>query len=230
VKSTARFSPRMLSVAIAVACLIVLASSRSSVAAAILSDELLITPPGGGPAIFDALIPEIAGPATESSAVYAPGAAIGPLVPPGGLAALIPPAGIPGATYVILSEPAIEPLDPTELPPVLYPGPNGPVFVSDVLVNGTANQANLPPFIALISDNNPDLARIVPLIPLGVPVLVETGGLQDLTALIGPAFIPGVGPLAVQVRSDITVPEPSSIVILAGFAGAGLIGLIRRRL
>ncbi len=98
-----------------------------------------------------------------------------------------------------------------------------------MLVNGFNNQAGLPPFIALVSDNNPDLAAIVPLIPPGSPILAETGALQDLTALIGPAVLPGVGPLTVQVRSDISVPEPASIVMLLGFVGTGLIGLAWHR-
>jgi hypothetical protein len=57
----------------------------------------------------------------------------------------------------------------------------------------------------------------------------ETGGLQDLTPLIGPAVFPGFGPAAVQVRSDVSVPEPSSLVILLGFVGTRLIGHIRSR-
>jgi hypothetical protein len=114
-------------------------------------------------------------------------------------------------------------VDPTELPPISYPGPNGPVFVSDVLVNGINNQAGLPPFIALVSDNNPDLQTIVPMIPAGTPVLTETGTLQDLTALMGPSILPPVGPITVQVQSDVSsVPEPSSLAVL----GAGAVGLL----
>jgi hypothetical protein len=227
VKTTTRFSCRMLGVAAAASSLIVLATGSALIAAPLpLSDELLISVPGAAP-IFDAVIAETAGPGTESSALFAPGTGLGPLIPPGGLAGLIPAGGVPGTTFVILTEPAGEPVDPTALPPVMFPGPNGPVVVSDVLVNGLANQAGLPPFIAFVSDNNPDLARIVPLIPPGSPILPETGLLQDLTALIGPAVLPGVGPLTVQVRSD--VPEPSSIVMLLGFAGMGLIGLTWHR-
>jgi PEP-CTERM motif len=228
VKTTTRFSCRMLGVAVAASSLIVLATGTTLIAAPLpLSDELLISVLGAAPPpLFDAVIAETAGPGTESSALFAPGTGLGPLIPPGGLAGLIPAGGVPGATFVILTEPAGEPVDPGELPPVMFPGPNG-VVVSDVLVNGLANQAGLPPFIAFVSDNNPDLARIVPLIPPGSPVLAETGLLQDLTALIGPAVLPGVGPLDVQVRS--TVPEPSSIVMLLGLVGTGLIGLTWHR-
>ena len=219
----------MLAIAMAVSSLIVLATGSRLIAGPIpTSDELLISVPGAAP-LFDTLIPETAGPGTQPSAVFAPGAGLPALVPPGGLAGLIPPGGVPGATFVILTEPATEPVDPTELPRVVFPGPNGPVIVSDVLVNGLANQAGLPPFIAFISDNNPDLATIVPLIPLGSPIVLETGLLQDLTALIGPAILPGVGALNVKVQSDVSVPEPSSIVMLLGFVGMGLIGSIWHR-
>jgi len=233
VKTSTRSSTRILGVAVAVSSLIFLAIATQSVQAGPIppSDQLLISLPGPGAVLFDTLIPETIGPGTQSSAVFAPGAGLPALLPPGALAGLIPTGGVPGATFVILTEPAGEPIDPTELPPVVYPGPNGPVIVSDVLVNGLANQAGLPPFIALISDNNPDLAAVVGLIPPGapVPVLLETGGLQDLTGLMGPGVLPGVGPIVVQVRSDVSVPEPSSIVILLGFAGMGLIGLTWHR-
>jgi hypothetical protein len=149
------------------------------------------------------------------------------LVPPGGLASLIPPAGIPGASFLILTEPPGEPPDIGELPPVTFSGPNGTVIVSDLLVSGFANPNT--PFIAFVSNNNPDLAALVSLIPptAPVPILPETGLLQDVSAVTAPVF-PG---FTVQVRSDVDVPEPSSIVILLGFAGVGLIGSIwyRRR-
>ena len=226
-KTTNRSSRRTLAVATALASLMVLASGRF-VAAAPISDELQITAPGGA-VLYDTLIPEGAGPGTESSALFAPGAGLPALVPPGGLAGLIPAAGVPGATFVILQEPAGEPPDVGELPPVFYPGPNGLVQVSDVLVNGLANQAGLPPFILLVSDNNPDLALVANLLPPGIPFLPETGALQDLTALIGPAVLPGVGPVDVKVLSDVEVPEPSSLAILLGFVGTGLCGLVWNR-
>ncbi len=232
-KTTPRSATRLLAVAVASASLIVLAAGNRLLAqAAPQSDELIISMPGApgpGPVLQDTVIPETAGAGTQSSALYAPGTGLAPLEPPGALAAIVPPGPIPGASYVILAEPAAEPIDPTELPPVFYAGANGPVRVSDVLVNGINNQAGLPPFIALVSDNNPDLAFAVAKIPAGAPIVLETGGFQDLTALMGPAVFPGIGPIDVQVRSDISVPEPSSVVLLLGFAGAGLIGLIRRR-
>jgi PEP-CTERM motif len=232
VNSTTTCLVRRLCVIVAVSSLMVLASGSHLVAAPILSDELLVTAPGGAPVFQDTLIQETAGAGTESSALATlgpPGPGLVTLQPPGALAVLFPPGPIPGATYVVLAEPAPEPIDPTELPPVFYAGANGPVRVSDVLVNGTANQAGLPPFIALVSDNNPDLAFAVAKIPPGAPIVLETGGLQDLTPLIGPAVFPGIGPVAVQVRSDVSVPEPSSLVILLGFVGTGLVGFIRHR-
>jgi hypothetical protein len=146
-------------------------------------------------------------------------------VPPGGLAGLIPAGGIPGASFVIFDEPTAEPIDPTALPPVTFPGPNGNVTVSDLLVSGFANPNT--PFIAFVSDNNPDLAHIVSLIPptAPVPILPETGLLVDVSAATASAF-PG---FKVQVASDVTVPEPSSVVILLGFVSTGLIGMVWRR-
>ena len=223
-KTPARFSTRVLGLLSAVTLL----SACGSLVAAPISDELLVSGAGGGPVLQDTLIPETAGAGTQSSALFAPGTGLAPLQPPGALAGLAP-GPIPGAFYVVLVEPAAEPIDPTESPPVVYLGPNGPVIVSDVLVNGINNQAGLPPFIALVSDNNPDLAFAVAKIPPGAPIVLETGGLQDLTPLMGPSVFPGVGPIDVQVSSDVSVPEPSSIVILLGFVGTGLIGLFRHR-
>jgi hypothetical protein len=126
---------------------------------------------------------------------------------------------------VIFAEPPREPVDPTALPPVTFLGPNGPVIVSDLLVSGFTNPNT--PFISLVSDNNPDLAAVVSLIPptAPVPILPETGLLEDVSAFTASTF-PG---FKVQVASDVTVPEPSSIIILLGFAGTGLLGLIRQR-
>jgi hypothetical protein len=85
------------------------------------------------------------------------------------------------------------------------------------------------PFIALISDNNKDLATYVSAIPaaVSVPILTETGTLQDLTPLMGPNGFPGFGPVTVQVQSDVT-PEPSALVLVALGAVSTLIA--RRRL
>jgi hypothetical protein len=223
VNAATMFSARMLGVTVAVSCVIVLATGGKSVAQAISSDELKIFGPTGP--LYNTVIPETTtGPGSEPSALFALG--FPPTVAPGVLPSFFTPGG-PGYHYVILSEPAGEPLNPGELPPITVVGPNGPVIVSDLLINGLVNQAGAPPFIALISDNNPDLATYLGAVPAGTPVLTETGALQDLTALIGPTILPGVGPVDVMAQS---VPEPSSI-ILFGFAGMGLIGSIwsRRR-
>jgi PEP-CTERM motif len=224
VKTTAKFSARMLGVTVVLSGLTFLANG-SNVLGAVPSDELVVTPPAGGPPAADIVIPETAGAGTQPSALFAPTTTLTGLVPPGGLAALIPPAGVPGASFVIFAEPPGEPIDPTALPPVTFSGPNGSVIVSDLLVSGFANPNT--PFIALVSDNNPDLAAILSKIPptAPVPILPETGLLEDVSGLIGATF-PGFG---VQVRSDVSVPEPSSIVILLGFVGMGLIGLTWHR-
>ena len=136
------------------------------------------------------------------------GAGFPAILPPGALGGVI--AAAPGVSYVILTEEAGFVPDPLELPPPVWVGPgNNTFFVSDVLVNGLANQGAVAPFIALVSDDNPDLGQIVAMLPPTTPFLPETGLLQDLTLLMGPNDLPGFGPVEVQVRSDI--PEPSGI-------------------
>ena len=218
---------RMFGIAVAVASLIVLTSGRNLLAqAAPQSDELKILATTGAP-LADIFIPETTGPGTQPSALFSPG--LGPLVAPGTLPGTIPPPGFPGLSYVILTEPSGEPVDPNDLPPVTYPfGPNGPVVVSDLLIN-SAFVTSGPPFIALVSDNNPDLERYVSGIPVGtaVPVLPETGALQDLTGPIGPT--PGFGQITVGVQSDVTtVPEPSTLALV--ILGAVPMLIARRRL
>jgi hypothetical protein len=217
----------MLGVAVVFSGLTFFATGGNVLGQALSSDELVVAPPPTGGPAADIVIPETAGAGTQPSALFAPTTTLTGLVPPGGLVGLIPAGGVAGESFVIFAEPPREPIDPTELPPVIFPGPNGPVIVSDLLVSGIANPNT--PFIALVSDNNPDLAAIVSMIPptAPVPILPETGLPQDVsmfTASVFPGFL-------VQVRSDVTVPEPSSIVILLGFAGMGLIGSIwyRRR-
>jgi hypothetical protein len=220
-------SARFLGVTVALSNLIVLATGGKSLAAP-MSDELKVLRIPTGDPLYDQFIPETPGAGTESSALFAALGGGPNLVPSGGLSGFVQP-GVPGANYVILSEPPNEPVDPNELPPITFNGPNGPVVVSDLLINGFRADSAIAPFVALISDSNPDLALYLAQIPANIPVIVqETGALQDLTPFIGNSVIPGVGPVQVMVQSDvITVPEPSSIVILLGFAGVGLIGIVR---
>jgi hypothetical protein len=215
----------MFGMAVAVASLIVLTSGRNLLAqTAPQSDELRILDTTGLP-MADIIIPETTGPGTQPSALFAPGIGVVGLVAPGALTGTIPPPGFPGLSYVILTEPSGEPVDPNELPPVIFTGPNGNVTVSDLLINSSA--VTSPAFIALVSDNNPDLERYVSAIPAGtpVPVLVETGASQNLTPFIGPT--PGLGQITVVVQSDITtVPEPSTFALAA--LGAAALYLVRR--
>jgi PEP-CTERM motif-containing protein len=181
-----------------------------------LSDELLITAPAGAPVFFANFIPEVPpAVAAETSLTFAGGPAPAPLPIP--LPVLI---GLPGLSAVVLTEPAGLPPEPGEAP-IVISGPNGPIFVSDVVFSTLNNQGGAPPFITLVSDGNPDLIQIADHLP-GIPGVVfvpETGALQDLTALLPPQFLPAIGPLDVQVRSEVT-PEPSSLVLAAfGFAG-----------
>jgi hypothetical protein len=220
-------SARLLGVAVAISNLIVLATVDKSLAAP-MSDELQVLRIPTGDSLYDQFIPETLGAGTQPSALFAALGNAPNLVPSGGLSGFVPPA-VTGANYVILSETPNEPVDPNELPPVVFQGANGPIVVSDLLINGFRADSAMAPFIALISDNNPDLALYLAQIPANIPVIVpETGALQDLTPFIGNNVIPGVGPVQVMVQSDvITVPEPSSILILLGFAGVGLNGIVR---
>ena len=221
---------RMFGMAVAAATLVVLTSGRNLLAQdAPASDELKITAAITVADLFIAAAdPGVTpGPGTERSALFAPGSGLPELIFPGALPTFIPP-GLPGVHYVILSEPDAEPVDPNELPPVFFRG----VPVSDLLINGMGVTSGAQPFIALISDNNPDLATYVNAIPAdvpGVPTRTETGALQDLTPFLVPNFLPGIGMVDVQVQSDITtVPEPSALVLVA--LGVAPMLIARRRL
>jgi hypothetical protein len=209
-----------------VASLIVLTCGRNLLAQpSPQSDELRISIPGGGPIIADVGVAELTGPGTEPSVLFSAGILPGLEVAPGALPGIIPP-GLTGVSYVILSEP--EPVDPAELPPVFFPPSTTQVPVSDLLINGMGVTSG-PPFIALVSDNNPDLATYVGAIPAAatISILTETGDLQDLTSLLVPPVFPGVGPVIVQVQSDV-VPEPSTLALVA--LGAVPMLTARRRL
>jgi hypothetical protein len=215
-----------------VASLIFLTSGRNLLAqTAPPSDELKISTPGGGPTIADIFLAEPTGAGTEPSALYAPTIPFGPLVAPGGLPGIIPP-GLPGASYVILTEPSGEPPDPTELPPVFFPPSTQQVRVSDLLISGslTGTGTTVVPFIALVSDNNPDLATYVGAIPAAatVSIVPETGALQDLTGFLvpPPVFPAPIGPVDVAVVS--AIPEPSTLALVV--LGAVPILIARRRL
>lgn len=207
---------------------ILLASSSAFAQGGPQSDELLISRPGAGP-IFDNFIPEPAPPGFEPTLTFAGG--------PAPVPAPIPPAaaiGVPGASIIALIEPVGEPLQPGEVPIIIL-GPNGQqVVLSDVIISTLASPpAVAPPFITLVSDGSPDLAQIAPLLAgnPGVVYLLETGLLQDLTP-----FLPGTGPagpfglINVFVRSDIFVPEPSTLALAAfGFIGLAAWGWRRKR-
>jgi hypothetical protein len=180
-----------------------------------LSDELLLLDPNGG-TLFHGTIPEtLTAPETSVSFPV-------PFDP-----VLI---GAPGSGYVFLTEPAGTPPDAGETP-IMIPGPNGPVIVSDVVVSTLANPA-LPPSVAFISDGDPLLAQIADRITTlpAVRFLPETGAFQDVTGLLPfPQLLPGgAGPIPVTilVRSD--VPEPSSVV-LAALGCVGLAAWARRK-
>jgi hypothetical protein len=133
-KITTQFIVRGLCVAVISSGLAFLVNGGNVLGQSLPSDELRVDPPPtGGPPSADFPIPETAGRGTESSAIFGPTPLTG-LVTPGALAGIIPPGTAAG--YAILTEPAGEPPDPNELPPVTFPGPNGPVIVSDLVVAG----------------------------------------------------------------------------------------------
>jgi hypothetical protein len=129
--------------------------------------------------------------------------------------------GIPSYHYVFLSVPATEPPDPNELPPVTYDG----IVVSDLIISGT-NATNTP-FVALISDNNPDLATFVPASGNTEAIIPETGALQNVTALLGNPVIGGIT-VTVEVQSGTAAPAPSTLATVV--LGAVPILIARRRL
>ncbi len=224
--TTTRCSTRTLGMLVAVASVLVVTTVDKAIASAVSSDEMVISIPGG-PVIFDNSVPEVppaGGAEDEITFAGGPANVIPPPVP------LVGVIGAPGTSELILSEPTGELPDPGE-PLITFPTPNGPIVVSDLIISTLGNQATLPPFITLVSDGNPDLQQLVPLLSPSTPVLGETGVLQDVTPLIPFAFFPGIGPITIQVASDV-VPEPSSIVltVLAGIGLAAGVQWSKRRI
>ena len=208
---------RTLVALVAASTLIVLATPNRALAQALPpSDQLLIT--DLGVPIYNQQIFETAA-APETSLTWSPGTA--PLAP-------INAAAVPGASIVLLTEPANEVPDPGETI-ISIVDKNGTVqIVSDAVISTIGNQVQAPFQVSLVSDGDPDLPAIVQFLQSsGAPwtPLPETGLLQDLT----PFLIPSQFPWTVGVRSDVNVPEPSTF-IMASLGIVTILGYrIRRR-
>jgi hypothetical protein len=213
------YASRIFYVSILTLALVLAGHVRAAHAANVPSDRMVIND-STGTAIFDNSIPE--DPAGETTLTWAGGPT--PVNPPP--IPLTSVLTIPGVSVLILSEPANQPPDPTEPPPLTLQIPGGPtVLVSDVVISTLAVPAAAPPFVSLVSDGDPELQAIVPILQTlqGVQVLEETGQLQDLTQFLGgPA---GTNQVQILVQSD--VPEPSTLLLAAG--ALALLSLPRRR-
>jgi hypothetical protein len=188
-----------------------------------LSDALQVNSLSGGP-VFDFFIPE--GTSTggeEAPLVFAPGN-------PNPVALGFDPgvAMTNGAEVTLLIDPAGEPINPSEPPPIpiIIPG-GGTAFLSDAVVSTLNVPAAFPPQVALFSDPSHFLQEIANDLPNATrpPVIdLETGALQP--ANVNSAALAQFGLGQVLVASDVEVPEPASLSVLGLLAG-GL--LIRRR-
>src|SRR5262249_5104752 len=159
-----------------------------------------------GVSIFDNSIPEggaVGGTGGETTLTYAGGPL--PVSPPP--IPLTSALTIPGVSVLILTEPANQPPDPTE-PPIFISTPSASISVSDVVISTltVASSAGVPGFVSFVSDGDPEMQNIIPIIQSlgGIIFLEETGQLQNVTQFVaGPA---ATNPIQVFVQSDV-VPE-----------------------
>jgi hypothetical protein len=170
------------------------------------SDRLLVTDRATGAVLFDGSAVEGAVPAApELSPFFSPAAGVP--APPSAVI-LLEPAGEPPGEPVVAIPPALAAL--------LGINPNQ--GASDLVLFGQGGVAN----VTLISDDVA-LQQALNSLPAGIPVhaVFETGGLDDLTGLLGTA------PLGWQVQVQSVVPEPGTFGLLA--LGLGALGVATRR-